>query len=86
MVELIDDGLDVLIGVNGEVGLLRKKYCRNSPLLFSLLDALPGAVGGRRRRPWRLAAAVKSACRVISTPRSQVRDRRRIGAAAGMPW
>jgi hypothetical protein len=55
--------------------VLLGKYCRSSPLVFSLLPRCQGLCGSQKYT-FTFVATVKLLCWAISSPRSQVNERR----------
>ena len=56
------------------------KYCRKSPFVFSFEPRCQGLCGSQKYT-FTSVATVKSLCLAISSPRSQVNDRRRVAGS-----
>ena len=67
--------VEIGLRITGQVGFLGK-YCRSSPLVFSLVPRCQGLCGSQKKT-CTLVATVKVLCLAISSPRSQVNERRR---------
>src|SRR6266404_3050359 len=64
----------------GAKSVPRGKYCRNSRLVFSFVPRCQGLCGSQKYTCTSVAT-VKSLCFAISSPRSQVNERRKVAGS-----